>query len=137
MLKPDGKLVISTWGKGDDRWEWLSALSRQSAPDQPQQPDRRSPAPTFDTQERLENALSEAGFTNIQVREVAQEFLYASPEEWWDTQWSHGARIFLERMPPEALEQGRAFAYKKMAEIAQPDGIPMLMRALFASATKR
>jgi ubiquinone/menaquinone biosynthesis C-methylase UbiE len=134
MLKPGGKLIVSTWGESDARWGWLSAMRRQFAS---QHQSKAPAAPSLDTRESLERVLTEAGFVDIQVREIEREFLYANAEEWWATQWSHGARIFLEQMPPETLEQGRAFTYEKMAEIAQPEGIPLLMRALFAAATKR
>jgi SAM-dependent methyltransferase len=134
VLKSGGRLIVSTWGEGDARWEWLLVLRRQSASQQPQPPGAES---SFDTPKSLKEALDQAGFADIEVDEVAHEFLYTSAEEWWATQWSHGGRIFLERMPSEALEQGRAFAYGKMAEITQPEGIPMIFRALFATAIKR
>ena len=134
VLKPGGKLVVSVWGEGDARWEWLEALRRQPGA----QEQEKAPAVSdFGTQESIEKVLNEAAFVDIEVREVAREFLYASAEEWWAAQWSHGARIYLERIPPEVLERGRAFADGKMAEIAQPEGIPMLMRALFAAGIKR
>jgi ubiquinone/menaquinone biosynthesis C-methylase UbiE len=135
VLKPGGKLVVSTWGKGDDRWKWLQEMQRQRARELMPQSNKAPATPVYDTQESLEEVLAEAGFTNIKLGKVDKEFFYASAEEWWDTQWSHGSRIFLERIPAEALEQMRAFAYEKMAGISQPQGIPIVMRALFASAT--
>jgi SAM-dependent methyltransferase len=134
VLKPGAKLIVSTWGKSDARWEWLSAMRRQFAS---QHQGKATAAPSLDTRESLEKVLNEAGLLDIQACEVEREFLYSSAEEWWATQWSHGARFFLEQMPPETLEQGRAFTYEKMAEIAQPEGIPLLMRALFAATTRR
>ena len=131
VLKQGGKLVMSTWGRDDARWAWLSDLRRQSAPQQPR------PTLSFNTPEALGQVLTQAGFAGIEVCEVAREFFYASPEEWWATQWSHGARIYLEQMPPEALQRAQAFSRQKMAEIAQPEGIPMLFEALFASAIKQ
>jgi SAM-dependent methyltransferase len=139
VLKPGGRLAVSTWGEGDARWGWLDDLRKLSGPQpQPQeQQEEQREGPRFDTPEGLEEVLSRAGVVDIKVAKVDREFMYASPEEWWATQWSHGSRIFLERLPPDVLERGRVFAFGKMAEIAQPGGVPMLFRALLAGGTRK
>ena len=77
----------------------------------------------------------ELGFLALQER--SREVFYASPEEWWESQWSHSARLHLEQVHPQKLEEGRAFATQKMTGFQQVEGIPILFRALFASGRRK
>lgn len=128
VLKPGGVLAVSTWGPGDDRWKWLDELADGARP----QYDKERPQ--FDKPEGMRALLGEAGFANVEVSQEEAEFFYADEEEWWATQWSHGARLLLERLPPEALERARPIAHQKLQEMKQPEGIPMLFRALYSVA---
>lgn len=129
VLKPSGKLAISTWGKDDPRWHWLSDLKKQFTHEQ-------SEAPRFNTLESLTGALQKAGFQNNAFTERTREVFFTSADEWWKTQWTQGARLFLEQIPAETLEKGSAFAYQKLEKMQQPKGIPMLFHAWFALGYK-
>jgi ubiquinone/menaquinone biosynthesis C-methylase UbiE len=130
VLKPGGKLAISTWGKEDPRWHWLSDLQKQFTPKQ------QSEAPRFNTPESLTAALQQAGFQNNAFTERTRDVFYTSADEWWKTQWTQGARQFLEQIPAETLAKGSAFAHQKLEEMQQPEGIPMLFHAWFALGYK-
>jgi len=129
VLRPGGFLAVSTWGPGDERWHWLEDLRGRNPPPRP------AGAADFGSPVGLTTLLAAAGFVNVRVAAAEREFYYAGEEEWWATNWSHGARLEMERLPPEALAQGRAFAAPKIAALAQPAGIPQLFRALFARGT--
>ncbi len=131
VLKPGGKLVLSTWGEHDSRWDWLGELGKLFGLPEEEE------TPAFDTPEMLSAALRQAGFEDIELQERSREVFYASPEEWWETQWSHGARLHLEQVHPQKLEEGRAFATQKMTEFQQVEGIPILLQVLFASGRRK
>jgi hypothetical protein len=88
----------------------------------------------------MEAIMSAAGFTNIQVVTEETEFVYASEEAWWATQWSHATRGSLEKLErtagPDALQKFKADAFEKMRGVRQPDGFHQLVSALLTVATK-
>jgi hypothetical protein len=63
---------------------------------------------------------------------------FASPEEWWACQWSHGQRAALERMPESALASYRAAAFVEFERARGPDGAahwqPEILLALAQAA---
>lgn len=126
VLKAGGKLAISTWGKDDPHWHWLSDLIKQFSPKQ------QSKAPRFNTVDSLSEVLQRAGFKNTAFTERTRKVFFTSADEWWKTQWTQGARLFLEQIPTETLEKGYAYAHQKLEEMQQPEGIPMLFHAWFA-----
>lgn len=133
VLKPGGVLAVSTWGQTDERWKWLREMTARSRTAQTEAPSDR---PQFESPEGMEELLGRAGFADVKVTKAAKEFLFADEEEWWANLWSHGARLMLETQSPEQLESARAISHQKLQEIAQPEGIPCIFRALYSIATK-
>jgi ubiquinone/menaquinone biosynthesis C-methylase UbiE len=143
VLRPQGCLGISTWGQPDDRWKWYNDLFETYLPSPPEEqaPDSSpAPRPVFNKPEGVAALLGRAGFADTQVVSDEADFIYGSVEEWWQTQWSHGARGGLEEIErkggAELLERFKTDAFEKLQTIKQPDGIHELFRALFAVATK-
>jgi SAM-dependent methyltransferase len=131
VLKPGGYVALSTWGRGDPRWSWLDALSGRSR----LQPESAH-GPRFDLPEGMQAILAGAGFTDIQVTEEQLEIFFADEEEWWATNWSHGARLHLEKLSPERLEQAKVYTHEQLSAMNQPEGIPQMQVALFTLARK-
>jgi ubiquinone/menaquinone biosynthesis C-methylase UbiE len=118
VLKTGGRLAASTWGEGDARWRWLDQLRQANQP--PNQANASDPA--FDKPEGMQAIMQAAGFVNVAVVAEEMDFTYTDEDEWWATQWSHGARAELESLPEQALVQGKVFVHQKLAEMTQPDG---------------
>ncbi len=131
VLKPGGVLAATSWGASDERWNWIAEVGLRPAPSG--QVRRVSHDNNW---EWLGPALTQAGFLNQQVISEEADFAFANADEWWASEWSHGARGCLERLQPEALEKAKAAAYAKLHAIQQPDGIHHLYRVLFGFATK-
>lgn len=127
VLKPEGLLGVSTWGPHDPRWSWLEDLGRTETTPPPQR---------FDQPEAMRTLISDAGFSDIQVIEEQREVFFADEEEWWATNWSHGARIHLEKLTPDQLDQAKSYVSEKLQHIKQPNGIPLMQRVLFTLARK-
>lgn len=125
-LKPGGRIALSTWGNEfDAQWEWFDQLVKKYLPPDPaeEQDSESADEPHFDTPEGMQKIMTTAGFTSVQVRSEAVDFTYATKEEWWESQWSHGGRTSLERIEktggPEALERFKSEAQEQLSEESQ------------------
>jgi ubiquinone/menaquinone biosynthesis C-methylase UbiE len=134
VLKPGGRIAVSTWGADDDRWQWYGELLRAyrpaNVPQPPQELNRFNNAPN------LETVMREANFDSVQVIEEAPEFFYKDEEEWWAVQWATGSRYMLEMLSPEALAQFKAAAFEKMQPMKQDGVFPHRFPVLYTLASK-
>jgi ubiquinone/menaquinone biosynthesis C-methylase UbiE len=128
VLRPGGRLAVSTWGRDDERWAWLGEFRQKYG-----RPEFRPPAAglAFNQPEAMAAALTDAGLSAVQVIEDEAEFYYADEDEWVAVQWSTGMRGFLEMTPPEARERMLAEASARVRAIQQPEGIPHRIWALY------
>jgi ubiquinone/menaquinone biosynthesis C-methylase UbiE len=141
VLKPGGVLALSTWSHDDDgRWAWDAELKKKYVPPRPAEMQINSGGYShtdFDTSEGISALVSGAGFENVQVSVEELEFAYKDADEWWATRWSHFSRYDMERMTSEDLEKYKIEAFAKMREMAEPDGVHRVERALFTRGVKR
>lgn len=131
VLKPGGMLAASTAGLPDARWDWVTEVGLRPKPGG----GGRSPVHEGNTS-WLETALVEAHFSDYRMQEEAMDYTFTGPDEWWALQWSHGARTFLERMTPEALEEAKAATYARIEAMQQSSDLNCIYRAMFSFATK-
>ena len=133
VLKPGGRIGITTWAKDCPTNGWTIRTVRQYLPPQ----DGQGPQPSrFDTPPILEAALQQAGFKGVEIVVEDAEFTFTDEEEWWSSLWSHGLRRFLEQMAEPALQECKADVLKKVQAFKQQDGIHAVRRALIAVANK-
>jgi len=133
VLKPGGRIGITTWAKDCPTQSWTSRAVRQYLPpprDQEPQPSR------FDTPPILEAALQQAGFKKVEIAVEDVEFTFANEEEWWSSLWSHGIRRFLEQMAEPVLQECKADMLQKVRAFKQQEGIHAVRRALLAVGNK-
>lgn len=143
VLAPGGRLAISTWGESDPRWQtWERPLRGSFVPEMDPaiaqelgaglaQVDR------FSDEAKLEAELSAAGFGSIEVAEHVIEFVFPDEEAWWDWNLSHGSRVFIDALPPDARERLRAQMFEAMQQVRDERGFPRRYKALFTSAKPR
>ena len=129
VLKPGGKLAISSWGEGDPRWEWESDLIAGL------RVDHRSIAQPFDTPESLSEFLAGAGLRDVRVVSEELDVVFADEDEWWAWKWSYSLRGMLEQLDDESLERFRSDASKRLSDLEQEGGYPFRLRANFALGT--
>lgn len=133
VLKPEGRIGITTWAKDCPTNGWTIRAVRQYLPpqrDQGPQPSR------FDTPPILEAALQQAGFKAVEIIAEDADFTYTNEEEWWSSLWSSGIRRFLEQMTAPVLQECKADMLRKIQDFKQPDGIHAVRRALLAVGNK-
>jgi SAM-dependent methyltransferase len=133
VLAPGGRLVMSTWNGADPRWSWERDVRKAFASDDVLK--GFALVNRFDEEAKVEGELRSAGFEPGQVTRHVIEFVYADEDAWWDWNWSHGSRVFLEELSDDAQERFRALAYEAMQPLHTDQGFPRTYTALFAKAT--
>lgn len=139
VLRPGGRLCVTTWTKDmSDQWAWFDELSKAYLPPEPATTTELTDV--FDTPAGMEAILQRAGFSHIQVFSENADFVYPTPEDLWNTLWSHGMRARLERIEhhagAEGLQRFKADLFKGLATMQQPDGIHQALPTLVTIGTK-
>lgn len=133
VLKPGGRVGITTWAKDCPTLSWTIRAARLYLPpqrDQEPQPSR------FDTPPILEAALRQAGFEGVEIVAEDADFIYTDEEEWWSCLWSSGFRRHLEQMATPVLQQAKVGLLQKVQILKRQDGIHTVRRALIAVGNK-
>jgi SAM-dependent methyltransferase len=125
LLRPDGRLAISTFGVDDERWRWTGDLW-EFAPAE-QRPagndlvDRR-----WRTAAHVREVVEGAGYRDVSSHDRELLVRFRDVEQW--DAWSHsqGQRAMWERIPPERHDDVRRVAAEHMEAIRDADGtVPM------------
>src|SRR4051794_40411543 len=107
VLAPGGRIAMSTWTSSDRRWQkWELPLRRSFVPEMDPALARELGAglgmvDRFDDREKVRAELDAAGFSDPEVEQHAIEFVFADEQSWWEFNWSHGSRMFLEALPED------------------------------------
>lgn len=137
VLAPGGRLALSTWSQaGDDRWAWERDLLRSYAPQVPPEVLGTMAAlmGRFNTVEGITAALGDAGFGAVETVEHVVERRYERPEDWWAWTNSHGSRIVVDHLPPEAREELRTRGLAEVTRRAADGPLDRRFAALLAVA---
>ncbi|MEO5618592.1 MAG: methyltransferase domain-containing protein [Candidatus Eisenbacteria bacterium] len=139
VLRPAGRLALSWW-LPPDRCPAF-AIMKDSIAAHGRTDVAIPPAPPFElfTQARvLHEALAEAGFGGIEVREVAMTWRLASADEMFEAYRDGTARTagLLRLQTPEALQAIRAEVVKRCEPWRREGGLELPMPAWVASGTK-
>lgn len=140
VLKPDGRIAITTWGQRDETWQWFRDLIESYLPSEPEAGQPTAPQPVFNTQEGLDAILASAGFADIKIVSESETFTYGDEAEWWSTLWSHGFREVLEeiekKMGADGLMRFKSDTFEILKGIKQTEDIHQLYSVLFGLALK-
>ncbi|HEU0293589.1 MAG TPA: methyltransferase domain-containing protein [Anaerolineales bacterium] len=143
VLKPGGRIAVSTWGNQFDQdREWLNNLIKKYLSPKPEadQPPGSSDEPDFRTPEGMEKILKAAGFVDIRVISEVVDFTYRTQEAWWEELWSHGARAPLGRIETaggaEALEKFKTECLEWVAATKGTKDFQQSFHALYTLALK-
>jgi ubiquinone/menaquinone biosynthesis C-methylase UbiE len=141
VLKPGGRVAVSTWGPLDQSAKWYTDLLEFYLPEKKQQPGSQSKrGSVFNTPEGLKDILRSAGFTHIEILSESKAFSYTDENEFWAVHWSHGGRRNLEaierKFGREGLQRFQAEASRHLNTLQQTGGISELFLALFGFATR-
>jgi ubiquinone/menaquinone biosynthesis C-methylase UbiE len=106
VLRPGGRLALSTWSKTDTGWRWLDDLVDSYLPGSASE--RHEEHAFTESPSGMREVLSRAGFEPVEVLAEAEELTYATEDEWWASLWTRGRRGALERIEAELGADGLA-----------------------------
>ncbi len=136
MLKPGGVFAAILPHTPVDahleRWRWLFDLTKAVFPADFVPPAAWIAPRRLSSPELAAAALTEAGFTSIQIEQHSAILYFRDEQDWWDWEWSQGSRFWLEGMSAEGLARFQREAFEHLRAMKTPQGIPMRDGALFA-----
>lgn len=106
MLKPGGKISLSSWKYQEDL-EWIGAVIKQVLPESEYEDmsDLGSPAADGrpwvyfrDSENQLERLLTDSGFRDIEITVEVKSSRYSSEEEWWAQMHHVGWQNYLSKI---------------------------------------
>lgn len=143
VLKPGGRVGLTTFWRDDERWQWLGDLFAKYLPPSEEtedQEEEEDDEPDFRSPEGMRIFLDSAGFSDIVTQGEEVDLVYRSEGEWWETIWSHGMRGTLERIErtsgPDALSAFKDEAFEKLQGVRGSTGFHHMWSVLFTLATK-
>lgn len=143
VLAPGGRVAVTAVGQFAGPMGRFKELLDEYAQISPglrayQERERGWPSPVqVWTADGLETALESSGFGELRTGWEEAEFVFASPDEWWNTQWSHWRRAILESLEAEILERFKDDVFTILAQVQRPDGIHARSKVLFGLATRQ
>jgi ubiquinone/menaquinone biosynthesis C-methylase UbiE len=130
VLKPGGKLLISTWGK-DDYCDEIFQDCYNHIED-----DTKTLLHHFENPEFIFNILSKSGFTEIETVPDELDYVYPTIDDWFSSLWSHARRAKLEKLTPTQLTKLKEQLNIKLSPHVKSDGLHELLHAYYTHASK-
>ena len=131
VLKADGHIAVTTWGRDDERWDWYNDLRESYGAVV------KLGSQNLDKPEEIKRWFSQAGFADIKIDTKELDMVYQDEEEWWNLAWSLSSRAGLEKLSPEDLERFKAETFEKVQAQKQADGFHEQLEAFCTVARKR
>jgi ubiquinone/menaquinone biosynthesis C-methylase UbiE len=128
VLKPGGRVAVTTWGADDSRWDWFEDLRTKY------QAVVKLGSQSFDTPDVIQKWFSDAGFGEIQITSKELDMVYHNEEEWWNVEWSISGRAGLEKLSLKALEDFKAECFAQAQSQREADGFHCRLLAFCTTA---
>ncbi len=134
VLKPGGRLVVSTFAKGHYPWEWYEDLLKSfNLSFRGGQIDKLV-TQHIDSEVEIKIALEGAGFTEIRTSTEDYIYHFADEETWWQGLLSSGDRPLLDTLSPVRLKEFQNAAFEKIRIFKKGEGIRFTDQVIFANA---
>jgi len=128
VLKPNGRVAVTTWADDDSRWDWFDDLRTAYGAVV------KLGSQSLDKPEVIQKWFSDAGFRDIQIITKDLDMVYRDEEEWWNVEWSISGRAGLEKLTPEALKNFKAECFAEVGSQREADGFHYRLSAFCTTA---
>ena len=129
VLKPGGRVALSTWGDDSPLDEWVSSVRDQMGKK------KLIGCPLWD-REAIESALTQAKFKDIDIYRESKIFHYRSADAWWESLKTHGTRFFLDQLSEKELSDIKQEAIPFAQQFVTAQGLEELNDVYYAVARK-
>lgn len=131
VLKPDGKIAVSTWGEmGKPRHVLKERLASFGV-------DSSLTAYPMPSQEELGILFAEAGFQSVEIVPDRLDHRYANFDHWMECLWQHGPRSALEKLNEEQLQILKQQLCEELEDENRPDGFHDELNVFYTIASLR
>ncbi|MGV1036846.1 MAG: class I SAM-dependent methyltransferase [Candidatus Nanopelagicales bacterium] len=122
LLKPDGRVGITTFGARDPRWEDVDSVFTPYLP--ARMLDARTSGATgpFASDEGVADLFRQAGFTNVQTWNAEVGVVFADADHWRRWTMSVGQRAMWQAVPAEKVTEVQELAAEKLSHCFGDDG---------------
>ena len=128
VLRPGGRVAISTWAEDDPAWDWFDELRQAHGASV------KLGSQKLDDPEVIRRWFTDAGFAEVSVTRRELAMVYRDEEEWWNTEWSISGRAGLEQLSPAALAAFKAECFARARAQRAPDGYHYALPAFLTVA---
>ena len=135
LLRPDGRIAISTFFGDDERWLWLREL-REMVPSEARPPVAARSGP-FGSADTLHALLADNGFSETRSVEREHRTLFQDAEHWVRWSYSNGNRAVWDRIPAARAAEAHSFARARIEEMVQQHGAIELRTGVRLTTAKR
>jgi len=122
LLKPGGRLGLSTFAERHPAWVELDAVFKPYLP--PQMRDARTTGESgpFGSDAGVEGLLRAAGLHEVRTTHEPISVTFQDAEQWHTWSWSHGQRAMWEFVPEGERSAVKATAFQCLAGVTDDDG---------------
>jgi SAM-dependent methyltransferase len=124
VLRPGGRIAVSTWAEDDERWAWADDLFAAAGTSQ-----RCALQQPFDRAEDVIELFDEAGFVELRAHHETTTIHFATEHEWWNWHWSFSVRGTLEQLGEPAVRALREASFRELVALETAEGYPMRLDA--------
>ena len=135
LLRPDGRIAISTFFGDDERWLWLSEL-REMVPAEARPPGAARSGP-FGSADALHALLADNGFGEARSVEREHRTLFRDAEHWVRWSYSNANRAVWDRIPAARAAEAHDFATARIDEMLRQHGAIELRTGVRLTTAKR
>lgn len=122
LLKPGGRLGVTTFGAIDPRWAEVDEVFAPHLP--PEMKDARTSGKEgpFASDQGVARLFLDAGFTEVRTESTTIMVRFADAQHWYDFTWSVGQRVMWLAIPEALRPDVRKDAETRLARYAEADG---------------
>ena len=130
LLRPGGRLGVTTFGPQDDTWRQVDALFEPYLPQQVLDARTSGRTGPFGSDEGMEQLLRDAGLVDVRTRVVEQEAVFDDAAHWHRWTRSHAQRGMWEAVPADRRDDVLQEAGALLDGARRDDGRLVLRQAV-------
>lgn len=129
ILKPNGDLAVSIWGKSNSLLNpWVKEQAKEMGAK------KIISIKSLNDKEALYKLLKNANLSDIKIVEESKTFYHETPQAWWESLFSRGARAEIEQLSQSNLKILKKKAIEKAKAILEDKGVPERRSCIYAFA---